>query len=60
MSVVMEEQDTEPKQEKRKPEKWKCPECGERVTTHVPLLEDPVCRSKTKHVTRGVQMVKVN
>lgn len=44
--------------EKYTPEKWKCPNCGAKVTTHVPIKGAPVCNSKTKHTTKSIDMVK--
>ncbi len=42
--------------EKRKPQKWKCPRCGNTMITYVGLSENPTCRNPSAHSTTTVEM----
>jgi rubrerythrin len=45
-------------EEKRKPQKWKCPRCGNVMTTHVGLSESPTCRNPSAHSTTTIVMTE--
>lgn len=43
---------------KPKPNKWKCPECGQKVTFYVEPSDTPTCANPTSHPKKIVKMVK--
>lgn len=51
---------TEEAEPQHRPEKWKCPKCGNVIVTHVPLLEDPTCANPEKHDRKRFVMEKVS
>lgn len=46
-------------QEKRKPQKWKCPRCGTLMTTYVGLSDKPTCRNPESHSAKIVEMEEI-
>jgi rubrerythrin len=42
-----------------RPEKWRCPKCGNVITTHVPLSQTPTCHSPQKHDRKKFLMEKI-
>ena len=43
---------------KPKPSKWKCPECGQKVTLYVEPSAPPSCANPASHPKKIVNMVK--
>jgi len=37
---------------------WRCPECDNKITLHVRVIEPPVCRNKNVHSRKSHLMIK--
>jgi len=40
--------------------KWKCPECGQKLTLYISPSAPPTCANPEKHPKKIVQMVAAN
>lgn len=47
----------ETEEQKNSTTKWKCPECGQRLTLYIPPSTAPTCANPEKHPKKIVQMV---
>ncbi len=39
---------------------WKCPNCTNRITSHVRVTHSPICHHPAANSSRAVEMVRMN
>lgn len=47
----------ESEEQKTSTTKWKCPECGQRLTLYIPPSTTPTCANPEKHAGKVVKMI---
>lgn len=51
--------DQQPERRTKHQKDWRCPECGNVITTFTRLSATPICANQEKHAARAYEFVEV-